>query len=195
MKQEEPIRIRKSEIRAQDRTAPMADQFADTVKRSASYLLKSIGIRRADLRPALNRAYANFFNAFIEWMSKAGRTSQRKLNEPQPSLGLLEAKLHQCNDRLTPLMNEVHAWSHVNPNINFHRETDEMALSTKTREIAPVDPLIEAQEICDRISLREQRTRSRLHVLQTLVNAIECELKQKLEEDFGQQINLTKLIA
>ena len=192
----QPIKVRKSQIRAQDPTAPVANQFAETVKRSASYLLKSIGLKRPELKGALNRAYASFFTEFNSWMLSAGRTSQRKLNDPQPSLGLLEGRVTQCGDMIVPLMNELHAWSHVNPELDFEaaEERTDGDKGSCACDVS-VEPINETLQMCDKISLTGQQKRNSLRKLEASLRELETELRSKTQEDFTQQMRLAELLA
>lgn len=191
-----PIKVRKSQIRAQDPTAPVANQFAETVKRSASYLLKSIGMKRPELKGSLNRVYANFFTSFNSWMQTTGRTSQRKLNDPQPSLALLETRVSQCSEMIVPLMNELHAWSHVNPDIDFETAVEASdSEGTKEKLNASLQPIDEAVQLCDKISLAGQRKRGTLRELEARLHEIEIELRFRLQQDFAQQMNMSELLT
>jgi hypothetical protein len=187
-----PAKIKKADIRPPDPSAPTTHQFSETVKRSASYLLKTIGVNKPELRPALNRAFATFFRSFDGWMATAGRTSQRKLNEPPPSLSLLERTLAECTESLASLRSEVRVWMHTDPH------TPEIAA-----RVIPEEPRdddwgpdfdLAVAAVVEEIAAQHARQKAGLRNLEKLCDQVFNEFQSQLTIDFGGQARVCELL-
>ena len=106
--------LKKNDFLPKDPNAPIIRQLSEVVKKSASYILKSIGISQKELRPFLENAYRTFFVSFDKWM-KETKMSFRKANEKEPYLNLLKARLEESEGKMIPLMNESRKWKKVKP--------------------------------------------------------------------------------
>jgi hypothetical protein len=82
--------------------------FTETVNRTASHLLKSLGAERPEIRPNVNRAFARFFNSF------AKSEPQTMTSNPVEAL---ERNLTECREMIARLRRELCTWSQVNPDI------------------------------------------------------------------------------
>lgn len=191
----QPIRVRRSEIRPHDATMPMANQFAETVKKSSAYLLKSIGAKRPDLRERLNTAYISFFRKFDDWMKTSGRRSQRKINEPAPNIPLFEEKKKECIDKMDPLMREFHAWSNADAMLpaRFSMNPDDLSDEAFDDPIS-CDAVAQFLPVCSTASLRVQQGLVKLHELETVCQKIEDELQHSIEIDARTQIQLCQIL-
>lgn len=179
-----PMRVRKSEIRPQDTTTSMANQFAETVKKSSAYILKSIGARRPDLRDRLDRAYGTFFRDFNDWMQTSGRRSQRKINEPAPHISLFEEKKRECIEKMDPLMKEFHSWSNADPMLPERFSMDREDSSDEVfDEPVSCDMADQLLTTCEQLSLMTQHGQVRLHELDCVCQRIEDELRHNIEND------------
>jgi hypothetical protein len=187
-----PAKIKKSDIRPPDPSAPAMRQFSETVKRSASYLLKTIGVGRPELRPVLNRAFATFFRSFDAWMAAAGRTSQRKLNEPPPSLSLLERTLSECTESLAALRSEVRLWMHTDP------RTPGDAPRAAPDEFCGGDWVPDADlavaGLVEAIAAERARRRGELRKLERLCNQVFNEFQSQLTIDFAEQVRVCDVL-
>jgi hypothetical protein len=182
-----PVKIKKSDIRPPDPTAPVITQFSETVKRAASYLLKSIGTNRPELKPALNRAFSGFFHSFDKWMLSAGRVSQRKINEPAPSLGLLERSLKECSESLMLLRDEVRTWTHADAEVHEMGDSGAPVLITDFVEAPQLDTDFDCFEWVDALSMKVQNRAREFRSLERLCDELYFTLQAGVEIDFETQ--------
>jgi hypothetical protein len=127
-------------------------------------------------------------------MLSAGRVSQRKLNEPDPPLALLESNLRECTERLAPLMEESHVWSHVQPDVpqipSFPSESGDP--DDEIDEIT--DDIWRYVEFTDQVSLELQGKRKRLRELQNLCDDLYREFQGELAIDFREQARICRIM-
>jgi hypothetical protein len=179
-----PGRIMKSSIRPSDPNAPVMNQFSETVKRSASYLLKTIGTTKPELRPALNRAFATFIRSFNRWMAVAGSNSQRKLNEPPPSLSHLEHTLSESTELLAALRGEVRIWARGDADISETVARINPVLFEEEEEEAEVESGIKLAELIDEIAAQRQKRRMSLRELEEVCDQIFTQFQSEMTIDF-----------
>jgi hypothetical protein len=177
-----PAKIKKSDIRPPDATAPAMDQFSETVKRSASYLLKTVGLDKPELRPALNRVFSRFYRSFDQWMATTGHTSQRKLNEPAPSISHLEGLLSESTELLSSLRSEVRIWAHANAEVREIVPCENVETFEEEDSVIDTDCGIEA--LMEEVATRIQRRRMELRRLEELNIRLFNEFQATLKIDF-----------
>jgi hypothetical protein len=118
-------------------------------------------------------------------MSKTGRTSQRKLNEPSPSLSHLEDTLTLSTELLASLREEVQVWAHVNP------ETPELIARDSEEMVETEDLVIESDfglaAIVDEIASQRQRQIMKLRKLEVMCDEVFEQFQAQLKIDFAAQ--------
>jgi hypothetical protein len=174
-------------------------QFAETAKKSASNLLKAVGINRKPIHPMLNRAFASFFRSLDAWLGESDGFSGRHLGEPEPSLGLLENSVEQCSKRFSGLQIESHKWKHV----SVADVEDEVLRKdcVKPPNISPVrtrpasfDCFEQLFDLCDGISLETQRFNSKWAEVKTIGEQIDEDLHRKIEVNYRTQMQISDLL-
>lgn len=89
--------------------------FITNSKKTASLVLRTVGIKRDTLKKSMNKVYESFFYSLNRWNSSRKGAFMRKLNEPQQSLESLSTVLSNANLLMAPLMVECHKWTKCNP--------------------------------------------------------------------------------
>jgi hypothetical protein len=157
------------------------------VKRAASYLLKSIGTNKPELKPALNRAFGSFFHSFDKWMLSAGRVSQRKINEPPPSLRLLGRNLKECSESLMLLRDEVRTWTHADADVPELGYSGAQVLIADLIEAPQLDADSDYFEWVDALSIKVQNRAREFRRLERLCDELYFTLQADVEIDFEMQ--------
>ena len=184
--------LKKNDFLPKDPNASIIRQLSEVVKKSASYILKSIGISQKELRPFLENAYRTFFVSFDKWM-KETKMSFRKANEKEPYLNLLKARLEESEGKMIPLMNESRKWKKVKPktiqvNIPVLKELEKIDYKSDPDQYSEtIDDII---NYLDEISIFNQNKKAKLCEIRDICEQIGEELRTTIEVNFQKQLNL-----